>query len=106
VAIVSDAGRTEAAAVRLYKSVRPGTVPVDAIAGALAAADGWDREHGIVRIDTRDEALRDLLLRAVLPAVDEIMHRGSDWKNVKYAAAVTDRVVAALAAVGAQGEAQ
>jgi hypothetical protein len=35
----------------------------DATVAALAAADGWDRDHGVVRVDTRDEATVERITR-------------------------------------------
>jgi hypothetical protein len=68
---MSDAGRTETAAKAVAETLAPfgrepgrihegsigwGATPHDLARSVLAAADGWDRDHGIVRVDTRDQA--------------------------------------------------
>jgi len=95
---MSDAGRTEAASEALYARYGAG-VGAWRVVGqsfakiALAAADAYDREHGIVRTDkrTRDDAIIGYRVR-----IDggEYMLHPSDVDIVR------------PAPVGAQGEAQ
>jgi len=110
---MSDAGRTEAAARAEFTADRHTAAEWDypqndtlreayrrAAEVALAAADRWDREHGIVRVDTRDEATLHLIAAALLdmPEVDPL-------GRVQDLTAAAQDLLSALSA-GAQGEAQ
>jgi hypothetical protein len=108
---MSDAGRTEAAAKAIFEDQSPyhwddhdlpddiRTVWRQEADVALAAADGYDREHGIVRVDTRDAATLHLVAAALLEAPD-----GDD--DVEDLTEAAQAVLRALSVGAPQGEAQ
>jgi hypothetical protein len=125
---MSDAGRAEAAALalcRYYDVLRPesdrGKVTPDECdygqaSEVLAAADACDREHGIVRVDTQDEAAIEAAAKAIHEAVEaQCVNLGMriKWGSKQQDEATRNSyreqaraALTAAAAVGAQGEAQ
>jgi hypothetical protein len=117
---MSDAGRTKAAAQAEYFEYRKrhhglGVPSWDDITAEdreswlrparihLTAADAYDREHGIVHLDTRDSTLPSRL------AAEIAERQAAQYPNTlgageAYWLDAVNRTLAALAAVGAQRE--
>jgi hypothetical protein len=118
---MSDAGRTEAAVVAVTDAAEPTLYAswTDGEEGerirwetyqriaaeALAAADDWDREHGIVRLDIRDSTLPSRLA-AEIAERQAARYPNTLGAGEAYWLDAVNRTLAALAAVGARGEAQ